>query len=261
VTVRAVLLDFYGTLARATQWVSADDVLAEHGYTLAEASRSSWYQADLDGVEHVEHSQSRDHYRAWQRERILGMLAQSDVHPGEHEVILEKLRGGTESRVLEAYPEVPAALRSLRDRGLALVVCSNWDWDLAEAVAEAGLTDLVDEIVSSAWAGARKPHPRIFRHTFEQVDVAPEACLFVGDTWGPDVEGPRAVGMRPVYLVREGHWPDPGAPDDPHDSRYDGVTVATDLAGVLDVVTEVDTAGPGERQRDGRPRGTPRASR
>ena len=39
--------------------------------------------------------------------------------------------------------------------------------------------------------------------------------LFVGDTWGPDVEGPLAAGMRPAYLERDGHWPDATLPPDP----------------------------------------------
>src|SRR5262249_48927227 len=30
----AVVLDYYGTLAHATHWISADDVLAQHGYEL-----------------------------------------------------------------------------------------------------------------------------------------------------------------------------------------------------------------------------------
>src|SRR5438552_11390476 len=123
---RAVLLDFYGTLARATAWVSIDEVLAEYGYALPDRVRDRWWAGDLDGVEHVEHSRSRDHYVAWQQERLLGMLAESDVHPGEYEVILEKLRAGNSMRVLEAYPEVQGALRELRARGLQLAVCSNW---------------------------------------------------------------------------------------------------------------------------------------
>jgi putative hydrolase of the HAD superfamily len=233
VTPRAVLLDFYGTLAEATQWVSIDSVLAEHGYELPEEAVRRWWNEGVDGIEHLEHSVSRDHYVAWQQERMLGMLAETDVHPGEYEVILEKLRAGASQRVLEAYPEVAGVLRELRRRRLRLAICSNWDWDLADAVEDVGLTELVDVQVSSAWAGARKPHPRIFRYTLEKLGVAAADALFVGDTWGPDVEGPRAIGMTPVYLAREGHWPDPGAPD-----RGTGVDVAVlaDLTGILTLV-------------------------
>jgi putative hydrolase of the HAD superfamily len=229
VAYEAVLLDFYGTLAEATHWVSIDSVLAEHGYELPRDALSRWWNEGVDGIEHLEHSQSRDHYVAWQQERLLGMLAETDVHPGEYEVILEKLRSGASQRVLEPYPEVADVLSELRPRGLRLAVCSNWDWDLAEAVDDVGLTDFFDVEVSSAWAGARKPHPRIFRYTLEKVGVAAADALFVGDTWGPDVEGPRAAGMTPAYLARDGHWPDPGAPDQPGAD----VPVLEDLRGLL----------------------------
>jgi putative hydrolase of the HAD superfamily len=228
-----VLLDFYGTLARATQWVSIDEVLAEHGYELSREALHRWWNEGVDGIEHLEHSQSRNHYVAWQQERLLAMLAETDVHPGEYEMILEKLRAGSSQRVLEAYPEVPDTLRRLRARGVRLAICSNWDWDLGEAVDEVGLTDLVDVQVSSAWAGARKPHPRIFRHTLEKLGAGPDETVFVGDTWGPDVEGPRAVGMTPAYLARDDHWPDPGAPDD---LSAGSVAVLDDLTGVLALV-------------------------
>jgi putative hydrolase of the HAD superfamily len=231
VTIRAVLVDFYGTLARATTWVSADEVLAEHGYDLDAEHRAIYFADGLDGVEHDEHSRSRDHYVAWQRERTLAMLAASDVHPGEYETIVEKLRAGAESRVLEPYDEVSSVLAELRVRGLPIVICSNWDWDLAEAVAESGLTDAVDAMVSSAWVGARKPHPRIYAAALAEVDVDPTDVLFVGDTWGPDVAGPLEVGLRPLYLRRDGHWPDGTAPP-----TADGVAVAADLTGILEVL-------------------------
>ncbi len=229
--VSAVLFDYYGTLAEATHWVSADDVLAEHGYELPSETRDRWFNDGIDGFEHLEHSRSRDHYVAWQRERLLGMLAETDVHPGEYEMILQKLRDGAESRVLEAYPEVPDVLTELRARGMRLAICSNWDWDLTQAVDEVGLTDLVDVQVSSAWAGARKPHPRIFEQTLTKVGAEPAETVFVGDTWGPDVAGPRAMRMTPLYLSRDGHWPDPTAPEELDAER---VAVIPDLRAVLD---------------------------
>ena len=231
--VAAVLLDFYGTLARATHWLSADDVLAEHGYTLPAEARERWFNEGLDGIEHLEQSRSREHYVAWQQERTLAMLAETDVHPDEYETIIEKLRKGATQRVLEAYSEVPYALAALRERGVRLAICSNWDWDLAEAVDDAGLSEFFDVLVSSAWAGARKPHPRIFRRTLRELAVEPSACVFVGDTWGPDVEGPTAVGIPAVYLRRPGHWDDPGAP---REVGHRVLAVLPDRGGLPDLV-------------------------
>jgi putative hydrolase of the HAD superfamily len=241
-SVRAVFLDFFGTLARSIHSVGLDTVMERHGYSLPAHLQEIWWSGDIDGLEHVEQSASREHYLAWQRERLLAMLAQADVHPGEYDVILDDLHAGRSERVLEAYTEVPDVLRDLRERGLLLVVCSNWDWDLAPAVDEVGLTDLVDVLVSSAWAGARKPHPRIFEHTLERAGYARPGIgagdvLFVGDTWGPDVEGPLAVGMTPAYLERDGHWPDltcPTAAEPAVEPR--AVARIRDLTGVLPLV-------------------------
>jgi putative hydrolase of the HAD superfamily len=50
----------------------------------------------------------------------------------------------------------------------------------------------------------------------QKLGSRPEDTLFVGDTWGPDVVGPRSAGMTPLYLQRDDHWPDPTAPPDPN---------------------------------------------
>ena len=141
---------------------------------------------------------------------------------------------------LEAYDEVPAVLTGLRERGLRLVVCSNWDWDLVEAVDEAGLGSYFGSLVSSAWVGARKPHPRIYTRALAEAGVAPNAALFVGDTWGPDVAGPREAGIRAAYLRRDGHWPDGTRPHD--EPAASGARVLADLAGLLDLVDRIDDA-------------------
>ena len=231
---QAVLLDFYGTVARATRWVSADEVLAEHGYQLEPELFERWYNDGIDGTAHDEHSRSRETYVAWQRQRTLAMLAETDVHPGEYEEILEKLRAGSASRTIEAYDEVPEVLDTLRARGLRLVVCSNWDWDLREAIDESGLTDHFDAVVSSAWVGARKPHPRIYARALAEARVGAAEARFVGDTWGPDVMGPLAAGIPAAYLRRDGHWPDGTRPED--EPGVSAVPTLPDLRGLLDLV-------------------------
>jgi putative hydrolase of the HAD superfamily len=228
--IQAVVFDFYGTLAQATHWLSMDDVLAEHGVELPEALRKNFWNG-IDGVDHTQHSASQERYGQWVREHFMAMLSETDLHPGEHQLVIEKLEAGTTTRVLEAYPEAAAVLAELRARGLRLGICSNWDWDLVEATEEVGLTDAFDVIVSSAWAGARKPHPRIFEHTLTKLDVDAASVLFVGDTWGPDVVGPRAFGMTPLYLQRTSHWADDTAPGD---IEATGVATGVDLRAVLE---------------------------
>lgn len=230
VQLRAVVLDFYGTLARATRSVGIDEILARHGRTIPAHLAEAWWSGDIDGQEHVEQSRSRERYLAWQRERLVAMLRDADIHPGEHDAILADLQAGRAQRVLEAYDEVPRVLDALRRAGAVLAICSNWDWDLEPALEECGLAGGFDTVVSSAWAGARKPHPRIYEYLLERSGLEAAEILFVGDTWGPDVAGPLAAGMTPAYLERVGHWADPTVP---LDASSAAVTRLRDLRGLL----------------------------
>jgi putative hydrolase of the HAD superfamily len=231
---RAVLVDFYGTLARDVSPVHIDTVMRERGYSLPDHLREIWWSGDVDGIEHGDESLSRERYVTWQRGRLLSMLGEADVHPGEHDAIIAELEAGRAARVLEPYPEASTVLEELRRRGILVAICSNWDWDLEPAVTEAGLRGCVDLLVSSAWAGARKPHPKIYQSTLEQLGADAPTTVFVGDTWVPDVEGPRTLGITPVYLERDGHWPDTTAPS-PDAIEASQVTRARDLNVLLEM--------------------------
>jgi putative hydrolase of the HAD superfamily len=226
--VKAVLFDFYNTLAETTHWGPTwEELVAEQGYALPANVRERWWNDGIDGMEHDEHSVSRDHYIAWQQSRVRSMLGECGVPEAAQTAFIARVREMGAHNRIDAYAEVEAVLRELRGRGVALAICSNWDWDLHEAVESAGLTGSVDVVVSSAWVGARKPHPRIYTHTLEQLGVAPDEALFVGDTWACDVDGPRAAGMRAIYLRRAHLGVDHTAPDE--DGRPRDVHHAQDL--------------------------------
>ena len=145
---------------------------------------------------------------------------------------------------MHAYDDAATVLAKLRAEGVRVAVCSNWDWDLAEAIEEAGLTEHVDLIVSSAWVGARKPHPRIYLHTLGALGVDPERTLFVGDTWNCDVDGPTEHGLKPVYVRRAHREPDHTAPAE----MPTHVVSLPDLRGILDLLTASSTDDTGGQE-------------
>jgi putative hydrolase of the HAD superfamily len=237
---KGVLFDFYGTLARAVSWGEThEEVFARRGLDGPGAAwGSQWVGGALDGEEHVEHSASRDAYTAWEIDRLRTRARACGVGDDELEPLVADLHAATKTYTLAAYDDVADVLAELRRRGLVLAVCSNWDWDLERAVSSVGLDVMVDAIVTSAQAGARKPHPRIFEHTLDRCRLTPSETVFVGDTWGADVEGPLAAGMRPVHLFRDDQAArarelgvEPLTPPLP-----DGVVRATDLRPLLDLV-------------------------
>ena len=55
--VKAVLFDFYNTLAETTNWgPSWEELVIELGYELPADVRDRWWNDGIDGTEHDEHS-------------------------------------------------------------------------------------------------------------------------------------------------------------------------------------------------------------
>lgn len=111
----------------------------------------------------------------------------------------------------QPFPEVMETLRALRERGLRLVVLSNWDVSLHAMLEHTGIAELVDGAVSSAEHGVAKPDPAIFEHALALAGVAAEEAWHVGDSPEADVEGAHAAGVLPVLLWRGDSPPDVGA--------------------------------------------------
>ena len=158
------------------------------------------------------------------RERCTEVLRDGLVRAGTsgvaavaHELLRDALLASLRFR---AYPEVPAALRALRSAGHRLVVVSNWDVSLHDALRTTGLQPLVDAAISSAEAGAAKPDPRIFERALALAGGRANGAIHVGDSLEHDVAGARAARLRAVLVVRAGR--PPAVPD--------GVAVISSLA-------------------------------
>lgn len=105
---------------------------------------------------------------------------------------------------ISAVPDAEPALRGLRQWGKTLVVVSNWDCSLRSVMERCGLGPLLDGVVSSAEAGARKPDPKIFEVALGLAGVQASEAIHVGDTPEEDVEGARAAGIRPLLIGPHG---------------------------------------------------------
>jgi putative hydrolase of the HAD superfamily len=199
---RAVIFDFYGTLARWRDRHQANypAVFAAYGYQLPDDVLTAYFDR-YDGIAHAQHSVDAVTYEAWVRSRLGDLTTACDVPEDDRDRIISALRVSDKDEMV-AYPEAASTLQELRDLGWLIGVCSNWGWELDAFLEQVGLLSLVDLAVTSARAGARKPHPVIFHHTAEQLGVTFDDVVFVGDSWRPDVEGPRSLGMTAVHVWR-----------------------------------------------------------
>ncbi|AXU16397.1 HAD family hydrolase [Streptomyces clavuligerus] len=208
----------------------------------AERWGDQWSTGPGDGEEHGAHSVSGTAYRAWEVDRLRRRALDRGVPAERAADLARELDRATKSLRLDRFADVPQALARLRERGLTVALCSNWFWDLDRAVAETGLAHLVDTAVTSARAGARKPHPRIYRAALDACGTAPGEALFVGDMWEADVLGPLAQGIRAAHL----HRPD-RAVDGPAPPLPGGAHRISSLAELPELLDRLDGAGPHDR--------------
>jgi putative hydrolase of the HAD superfamily len=100
-----------------------------------------------------------------------------------------------------ALPDAADCLATLKGAGFTIALCSNWGWDLAADLAGTGLMDWIDVLVTSARAGYRKPHPRIYQATLDLTGCSAEDAVFIGDSLRTDALGPQRSGIRSVLLA------------------------------------------------------------
>ena len=107
---------------------------------------------------------------------------------------------------LDLFDDVVPALELLKRRGIVLGVISNLRRDMGELCKQLRLKPYLDFCVTSWEAGAEKPHTPIFLAALQRARVSANEAVHVGDQYQADVEGARAVGIRPVLLDREGWY-------------------------------------------------------
>lgn len=105
---------------------------------------------------------------------------------------------------LDAYPEVPDLLRALKEAGKKTAILSNGSPGmLRSAVEAAGISDLLDELLSVDTLQVYKPHPDVYALASGRFGVAPsEVAFFSSNGW--DAAGAAAFGFRVVWVNRFG---------------------------------------------------------
>jgi putative hydrolase of the HAD superfamily len=90
-------------------------------------------------------------------------------------------------------------LRAWKAGGLRMIMCTNnvREWE-PHWRAMVPVDELFEDVVDSAFVGARKPEPRIYEIVLERLGgVAPEACVLLDDIEA-NCEGARAMGLHAV---------------------------------------------------------------
>jgi len=101
---------------------------------------------------------------------------------------------------LKPFPDVLAALETLRGAGYRLAILSNGDRDMLEA-AGPHIGFRFDFVISVQEAGAFKPHWKTYAKAQEKIGEDRSSCLFVANH-AFDCIGAKSYGMRSAFIDR-----------------------------------------------------------
>lgn len=97
-------------------------------------------------------------------------------------------------------PTARETLVWLREHGYRMAVVSNADGKVARMLRHLELDHFFECIIDSQIVGVEKPEPKIFQLALQELQLAPEVCLYVGDNYDRDVIGARRAGLTPVLI-------------------------------------------------------------
>ena len=199
-SVRAMFFDVFGTLVDWRSGVAreVERLLQPLGYNLDwTAFADAWRDEYQPGMEEVRSGRvpfsKLDVLHRRNLERFMPRFGMRNL-PDE---VLRELTLAWHR--LDAWPDVPAALKRLRKKFL-LAPVSNGNISLMVDLARRNEFPW-DAILGAEVAGDYKPKPRVYLRAAEAFDCAPEECMMVA-AHSNDLASAAATGLRTGHIAR-----------------------------------------------------------
>ncbi len=200
--VQAILFDYGNTLIEfgLAQVEQCDQALSDE-------LNSLFGPHDYEELSRIQHHERRQPYQGEFLENDLEVLTRNlvqrlfDQSPTDEEMErLLEVRFEVMTSCVRVQDEVRELLRRLREH-YRIGLISNYPCGRAirHSLQEQALEELFEVVVVSGDIGRVKPHPSVFQSALDQMQLDPEAVLFVGDNWLGDIQGARRLGMRAVW--------------------------------------------------------------
>ncbi|WP_293801166.1 haloacid dehalogenase type II [uncultured Bosea sp.] len=192
-SIKALVFDAYGTLFDVQSVAAVTDAaFPGYGATITQIWRLkqleyTWLRALMDRYEDF-WTVTRDSLDFTLR--TLGLASSPEL--------VAKIAAAYDALLL--YPEARAALEGLASHRLAIFSNGSPDM-LKRLVAHAGITDLLEIVISVDEIGVYKPDPRGYAHVEKRLGLARDEILFVSSN-GFDIAGAKAHGFHVARIER-----------------------------------------------------------
>lgn len=219
--IKAIIFDAFGTLFKVTSGGSAKTIMKNI--------------VDCGSV--VDEKTFLEEWKAYYKKHTLGdceFMKERDIFIARIQMFYDRycvnrnaendadvLLAGAFER--EAYPETKTVLNELMKK-YSVFIGSNTDNDVLESVMQKNEI-LVHKVYTSENLKCYKPSMHFFTQILEDNGLLADEVLFVGDSLTDDILGPKALGIKTVWVDRNGIGGNVGQDD-----------TITDLMGVMDFV-------------------------
>ncbi|MBU2766660.1 HAD family hydrolase [Acidithiobacillus ferrivorans] len=207
-SIRAVLLDLYGTLINIETNEEMEDVyrgishyLTYHRVFMNRREVRERYFAILK----EQKRQSPEKYPEINVEGIWHtLLVQENSKPlkGREKLARElaRLHRGLSRTRLERYDGVKRTLKSIQESYLMATVSDAQRCFALPEMRVLGIKKYFDVRIISGDYGYRKPDPRLFAMAVEQLEVAPHEAIYVGNDMYRDIYGAQQAGLKTIFV-------------------------------------------------------------
>lgn len=215
-TPRAIIFDLGSTLIEyeAVPWDELGIVSVEHGRRylkkkgVAVTDQAEFLEA-FDEIKAGYRKEAAKSFREWDVPMVarelcakLGLDVDEKLIDGFFDAYYEKV-----AEQLYVYDDTVATLSRLKNSYPMIGLVSNTIFPERVHRLELdrfGLAGYLNFGLFSSTIGIRKPHADIFLSAINQAGCAPSECVYIGDRYLEDIEGPKALGMAAILKVKEG---------------------------------------------------------
>jgi 2-haloalkanoic acid dehalogenase type II len=203
---KAIGLDFFGTLIEAKAEVkdcieSMCTHLNDCGYKFSVNDFIDAYHEIVKDYRRVRYNDFREvNNRIWITDTLNKMGFNADPSNSEITSAVNKYFNTWQ---LKLFPEVSEVLERLsKDYKIALISNFTHTEFITSTLRELRIHRFFDKIIVSDTFGWRKPHPSIFKHFLNTLEVRAEDAVFVGDDIESDIKGAKNMGIKAILLAR-----------------------------------------------------------
>jgi 2-haloacid dehalogenase len=201
-----ITFDCYGTLVQWHDAVRRAAALILQRHLQADASKESiaGFAARLREIA-MEHQQQSPFL---EYETVLGASLNQALREASHdataadlEILLATLRR------IEPHPDVPEVLARLRQHYRIAVISNTSDNLIADTITAIGTP--IDFVITAQQARAYKPDHQLFHHAYATMGVKKDETIHVAMGQFSDLKVCQELGIRCVWIDREGEPLDP----------------------------------------------------